>query len=238
MIALLLASTLAAVPARTVPNADGVLFIPRVEKAKPVLDWLARAGTRAPLLRPSTWRADLTPLLGLDLADPASLTAAGIDTTGAATFSFRGDERIGCFTLKAPQTFEARAKQSLQGMGDPWKSKAQGASLVGASVGARVVGGYAIKGKEACTVSTPTSAGPLLKEVAAAFSKSPSGKAWAHVSKLTGMALVVTPRGVAALRAEGEQATADGWVGRLPGVILGKAAPSPYAALPRGGLFF
>ncbi len=237
MHALLLAVCLTAAPAPALADAEPVLHVPKLDRAAPLFAWLQRAGARAPLLRPASWRTELSPLLSLDMSDLAQLRAAGIDTGAAATFSFRGEERLSCFTVKDLPAFEARAKQRLQGMGDPWNAKEKGALLVGASVGSRVVGGYVVRGREACTAAAPREVGPLLRQAAATLAKPPpASKGWTRLLRLPGMAYVQSARGAFGVRAEGEKAIAEGVSRSLPGLTLAAPGPTPYA-LPAPGLF-
>jgi len=57
----------AASPPRALPGAKLVVYVPRFEKLTGISAFLARAGTHSPMLRPSSWRSDLHPLLELDL---------------------------------------------------------------------------------------------------------------------------------------------------------------------------
>ncbi len=238
MLALLAAVTLAATPARALGDAEAVLYVPRMDRAAPLFSWLATAGARAPLLRPAAWKSELSPLLGIDVSDLAAYRAAGLDPTAAATFNVREDDRLSCFGLRDSAAFEARVKQALAGRGEPWKLKEKGATLFGAKLGSRVVAGYLLRGKEACTAYSPSDVAPLLKEGAAAFARAPTGKGWAQVAKLPGVAFMVTSRGVAGVRAEGARAIAEGFAQESMGLALAPGEKTPYAGVPPAGLFF
>src|SRR5262244_3978418 len=183
----------AASPPRALPGAKLVVYVPRFEKLTGISAFLARAGTHSPMLRPSSWRSDLHPLLDLDLTSANSLARAGIDPGGGGTFSFAGDDRLACTALRDAKAFEARSAAKLRSLGQAWKSSANGVRLVGAESGGRVVAGYAIRGREACAVSSVRAAHDLLRKAAALVTTPSSGEPWKSAAGLAGSAFLISP---------------------------------------------
>ena len=135
MISLLAAVLLCAAP-RAHPAAHLSIYVPRVDRLNEVTAFMRLAGQRTAMLNPDSWRNELNPLVPVDLTDPASLVAAGLDPAGSITLSYVGDARVSCTTLKDPKRFEEKAAARLATVGEPWKSSAERSAAGGRLVGA------------------------------------------------------------------------------------------------------
>jgi len=239
MLAQIAAGLLAATsPPRALPGAQLVLYVPRFDKLAGISAFLARAGTHSPLLRPSTWRSQLHPLLEVDLTSADSLERSGIDPAGGGTISFAGDDRVSCTALRDPKVFEARATAKLRSLGEPWKSSANGVQLVGTASGGRVIAGYAVKGREACAVSSARAAEDLLRKAAALVIKPSSGEPWKSAVSLPGSAFLISPDSSMAIEGSSTRLTFEGRGRRLQLAAVHPVASSPYAAIAPAGLLF
>lgn len=215
-----------------------MLYVPRFDKLAGISAFLQRAGAHSPMLRPSTWRSELHPLLQIDLTSADSLGRAGIDPAGGGTISFAGDDRVSCTALRDAKAFEARAAAKLRSLGEPWKSSANGVELVGAASGGRVVAGYAIKGREACAVSSARAAEDLLRKAAALLIKPSSGEPWKSAASLPGSAFLISPDNSVAVEGSATRLTFEGRGRRLQLAAVHPVASSPYAAIAPAGLLF
>lgn len=147
---------LAAAPSpRVLPDADFALHLPSVTAAKPQLAFFSRAGQRSAVLDPRTWSADLHPLLRLDLTHPETFTAAGLDPSGPASLSVRGDLKLTCTRVSDPKRFEDAAGAQLRADGEPWTGRVGEIVLHGAKVQGEVQVGYVRVGQAECAAVGP-----------------------------------------------------------------------------------
>lgn len=237
-LSILLAASLAATPSpRAIPSAQAAIHFPRLDRLGGVLAFMDHAGDYAVTLRPANWRGEFLPLLQVDPTRAESLTSAGIDPAGPATVSVVGEAEVTCVTLHDPKAFEARARQSLEGRGQPWKGKAQGLALTGIQSGKEVVAGYVVRGTDACVVEGVNADG-LLQQAAAQLVRPAPGAAWKNAAGLPGVAYIVTSRGTVGVDGDADRLRLEGRSARLPLPPVRTGSPSPYAAMRPSGLLF
>jgi hypothetical protein len=235
MLPAVLAAALAATP-RPLPNAESGLYVPRMDRLGGLLAFMTRAGERAVTLRPSTWFSEFHPLLELDFTRSDSLAAAGVEPSGSATLSWRGDGRMTCLDLSDPKRFEERARERLAMLGAIWQGKLRGSPVVAArSPDGMLVAGYARKGNSACAASSSRDAKPLLEAAARAVDKPSAGGGWGRLRGISGALFFVSAEGVAGLDGTPRALTVDGRA-RLPAPTLAKGGQSPYAPSAGAGL--
>lgn len=211
--------------------------MPRVSRGADFATFAAAGASRTVLLRSESWRHELHPLLHLDPTKPQEAAEAGIDIAASATVISRGKTRISCVALTDVKRFEERCADKLKPLGESWKGAAAGAKLVGVKdPSGRVSLGYAIKGRESCSVaSDDVSVEPTLTEAATWLGKPAGGPAWATLSGLDGAAYLLMPDMTLALRPQGLTLETEGKL-KAKGIALSTGGPSPYAALPSMGM--
>ena len=237
MLALIALPLILTVGPRGPAEFDTVIYLPRLDRATQFTEFLRVGGERTVLLRSENWREALHPLLRFDITRPETASEAGLDETQSLTLILRGDLEVSCTTVKDLPRFTQLCADRMKPLGDPWKDKAEGATLIGVKdVLGRVPTGYALKGNEACAVREQgKSVEGVLKEIAKWMGKPPQGPVWKLIPQMKGTAYFLSMKAVAALNADGLTDVAD-VRGELPMAGVGNAGPSPYAAFPNGGL--
>ncbi len=239
MLSPLLAGLLgAALLPRAPANTDLIVYAPRLDKLGGVISFFEAAGKHAPLLRPSSWRSDFHPILDVDIARPESLTRSGIDIASWATVSMRGEDRITCTTLRDPKKFEAQVAQKLQSMGQPWTSRARGATLRGAVAGGLVVAGYALRGRSTCAVSSTRNGEELLAKAAELLETAPQDPRWKGLDSIPGRLYVILRHFTVGLNGSGSKLSMEGRARGISAPRFKRASASPYADASPGGLLF
>jgi hypothetical protein len=249
MLALVLATSLAAAPApRAATASEIVVHIPRLDTLQGVTAFLSRAGQNAALMRPVVWYAELHPFLSLDPSQPDTLTSAGIDPAGPLTVSLRNGGRISCTRLKDPKAFQEKAAAMLASAGSKAEVKPTTAGGVTTVSVPRESGGrtgYALKGSEACAFSsagggfTDDGQGPvLLKETSRLVGRAP--KPDARLGQLPGVFYVLVPkRGlVVGVDGSGSELKLEGTAAGLPLPAFQASGTNPYGAMKPEGLLF
>ncbi|HZH02173.1 MAG TPA: hypothetical protein VEY30_00230, partial [Myxococcaceae bacterium] len=233
----LLAATLSA--PRAPPVADASLYIPSASAAERLWSFFEEAGKHASLLRPSSWRPELHPLFGLELAPASSLSTWGVDPNGALTFSALGEGRQACTDLESPERFEGRVRERLAQAGEPWEKSARGASIRGVREGGKLLAGYAIKGRQACAFADPVDAEAISRRATDSVSRTSQVGLWTRLTSLPGAAYLVFARGALGLNAAAADALAvQGLFPSAPLPPLQAGGQSPYAAMEADGLLF
>lgn len=238
MLPLLLLLALGAPGPRAPKDAEAALHVPRLDRLSTLMPFLSRAGQRSVFLRPSTWREDFHPLLSVDLSRPEEVQGAGLAADGPVTVSVRGDFAFTCVQLADPIAYERKCLERLATLGKHFREEKDGAVLVGArdAVG-RVLGGYAIKGKESCAVrGRGRSVEPLLVEAAKLLGKQATGLPFKQLDAFGGVAGAVVPNGVVSVRGAERSVTLDGRGSGAPTRGLAGGGPSPFALAAPDGL--
>lgn len=234
---LVLAATVAAAPApRAAASADTVVHVPRLNQLAGLSAFLQRAGQHAALLRPSAWTSDFHPFLALDPTNPETLTAAGVDTTGPATVSFRADGRVTCLRLSDPQRFESLASEALQAGGEPKSTTSKGVKTVSAPRAAGGRAGYALKGRDVCAFASPGKGDALLKETVKQASRAPTADT--RLGKLPGVLYVLQGGHAFGVDGTANGLQVEGLSSNLPLPPFKTAGASPYGAMKPEGLLF
>lgn len=224
----LLVATLAAAPSpRAWKDAETVVHLPSLEAAKPVVEWLEKAGAKAVLLRPSSWRTDFHPLLVLDPTSADSLSAAGISASGPFTLSIGRTARIACTTLSDPAKFEASVAARFAGAGELKRSAKKGVTQVTLERGETTSAGYALKGNQACAFLSETDAPKLPAEMVALVGREP--RPAAALGAVKGLLYVQSSRGPLALDAEGDTLVMRATSRQLPMPALLGGGATPYS---------
>lgn len=232
----------AALP-RALPDAEAVTFVPRLDAVPGSLPFLNAAGSRVALLRPSSWREFTHPILRFDLTSVDSLTAAGIDATGALTLSRRGDLEVACVSVSDVKVYETACETKLKSLGVVSRANDSGAVVVSTKDQLnRVLLAYAIKGKVSCAAqSHGLTLQKVLPELAKLVSstKPPVGTGFKTAAELPGIASLIRPNGAHAgavsLTTHGFSATLAGQVKGFVSSLAPKVAASPFAkAAPQG----
>lgn len=240
---LVLAATVAAAPAsapapRAAASADTVVHVPRLDQLAGLSAFLDRAGQHAALLRSSSWAPEFHPFLALDPTRPETLTAAGVDATGAATLSLRPDGRVSCLRLADATVFQARAKAALEAGGQfkatPKTSKGVTTASAPREAGGRA--GYALKGQDVCAFASAGTSDALLKEVTRLVGRAPVADA--RLGKLPGTVYVVQGPRVMGLDGTAKGLQVEGLAAQLPLPPFKAGSVSPYGAMKPEGLLF
>ncbi len=234
MLSLLLATTLAAVPApRATASANAVVHIPRLDKLSGLQAFMSRAGTYSAMARPSSWSPEFHPFLTLDPFRPESLASAGIDPAGPATLSFVERGKVSCVLLADPKAFQAKASEALATGGEVKTTTAKGLTTASAPRGTGRAG-YVLKGHDACSFATLYDDDDLLKETVALMGKAPAPDA--RLGKLPGVLFVLQGSRVMGLDATADALQAEGTATQLPLPPFQSSSTSPYGALKLDGL--
>lgn len=232
----LLLVTLTAVPApRAWDDAETVVHLPSLERAEPLLSWFEKAGRRALLLRPASWREAFHPLLLVDPGSAESMDAAGLSRGGPVTLSMDPRTHVTCASLASAETFRTRMKVRLEGEGTVETKDGKGFSRALASREGKVVAGYAIAGEVACAFRAPAGTRSLGEEIVSLARGKP--KSDARFGGLEGEAFFHSRQGALALSAEGETLLVRGLTERLPAPELLGAGATPYGT-PGGEALF
>jgi hypothetical protein len=243
MLALALATVVAATPPRALPDPELVTSVPRIEALQKLVPFFTRAGAKAPLVRPSAWREAAHPVLRFDVTSPESLEADGVDPKGPLTLSRRAELEVSCLKLVDPQRFDEAAKSHLLKYGDVFASTDGGVTLLGArdALG-RVQALVARKGLESCSaMAGGLSVDKHVPKLVSLLEKPARPLALGSAGELQGPVLFALPspdRPLAlALSAEGDALTAEGRGRSLPIASLAGAGSSPFGRFaPPGAL--
>jgi hypothetical protein len=237
---LVLAATLAAAPApRSAASAQTVVHVPKLDAMAGLSAFLERAGTHAPVLSPSAWRAELHPFLVIDPTKPETLSAAGFDPAGPATVSLREDGRVSCLRVKDAKLFQTKAAEAISAAGgdEPKPTTSKGVTTVSVSRAAGGAMGYALKGQEVCSFGATDAGGPaLLKEAVKLVGKAPTPDA--RLGKVTGVAYLASGGTVVGLDGTGTELKVDGTALKLPLPPFQAKSTSPYGAMKADGMLF
>lgn len=233
---LLLLAVLAAAPVKAPPDAEAVLFIPRLDALAKVTPFFDAAGSRSVALRPSSWREEPFPLLSVDVTSVESLTAAGIDATGSLTASHLGDRTFSCVTLSNAKVYTAHVTEKLARLGTPYTVTVGGVSVTATKDSIeRVLAAVVTQGTQSCTLvgnGLPVDAyfPSLVKALTQPF-KAPLLK------DVSGVVELASPRGVLALNAKDLSLTMDARLAKGDGVAaLQGAGASPLGAFTAEGM--
>ncbi len=236
--------TLAATPPRALPDAELVLFSPRLERVADTLPFFNAAGTRVALLRPQSWREFTHPIVQFDPTSESSMKTAGIDPTGGLTVSRLGDLEVACVGLSDVKAYEAACETTLKSQGVVTRKTIDGVAVVSTKDQLnRVLLAYAIKGKLSCAA---TNHGVTLEKVLpqlaklVASTKPPQGAGYKAATEMPGVFSVIrpngSPAGAASLSTKGLTSTLDAQVGGLVSALATKGGTSPFAASAPQGL--
>ncbi|WP_205519478.1 hypothetical protein [Pyxidicoccus caerfyrddinensis] len=237
---LVLAATLAAAPApRSAASAQTVVHVPKLDAMTGLSAFLERAGTHAPVLRPSAWRAELHPFLVIDPTKPETLSEAGLDPAGPATVSLREDGRVSCLRVKDAKLFQTKAAEAITAAGgEEAKPKtSKGVTTVSVSRAAGGAMGYALKGQDVCSFGATDTGGPaLLKEAVKLVGKAPAPDA--RLGNVSGVAYLASGGTVVGLDGTGTALKVDGTALKLPLPPFQAKSTSPYGAMKADGMLF
>lgn len=231
---------LAATPfnARIAPDAQMAVHLPKAAAAASLRPFLERAGNYTALLRPEAWRDDAHPLLGIDVTRSETMVAAGIDTQGPLTVSFRNDWAFTCLRLKNAAAYDKAAGARLATLGTPFRKTQGSSTVVGAkdAVG-RVLAGYVTQGTLSCAVRAPNGDGEAALKSLTGWMSQPPWSKWKPPLALAGDAWLLGSSGAAAFSATATTATVDAvnTEGLMP--LSSSALPSPYTLEGPPGLF-
>jgi len=217
------------------PDADFVIFFPRPDRASGLVAFFEAAGRYSVLLQPDSWSPELFPPFQLDLANPGSFSALGLDPSAPLTVNVVGGWRLSCAQVRDPKLWEGKAKARLDVLGDPWKGAPRGVRA--AAILRTPVAGYARRGNEVCSTQNPDDAQRLLASAARTLaSRAPlpseilGSPAAAYVWRPGWFAL--------ALQGDSRHLEVSGLTLRPSDPSLLPAGPSPYGAMRHSGLFF
>jgi hypothetical protein len=153
MSSLLLLVLVAAPVVKAPPDAEVVVFVPRLDGLAKVLPFFEAAGTRSAVLRPDTWRDQAFPLLAVDVTNGESVAAAGFDPTGSLTTSTLGDRTISCVGVADPKRYQARVAEKLARLGTPFTQTEGGLAISAARDPInRVLAAVVTQGRESCAM--------------------------------------------------------------------------------------
>lgn len=239
MLVLVLAAALAAGP-RAPPRAGTAIYVPRLDKLTGVTEFLSRAGKHAPLLEPTGWRAELHPILWVDLTDPAALTAVGVAPKASATYSELGRARFICLEAKDPALHGKKLDEKLSTLGKLERSSGPGGTkLVAATQLQKAVAGYAFRDGVFCAVyGGGAFIEELLADAASLVQKPSTGASWKKVATLPGALFVHSRHGLAGADGSTNKLVLRATSASVPLPKLLGAGPSPYAAMTPSGLMF
>src|SRR5262249_47005992 len=96
---------------------------------------------------------------------------------------------------------------------------------------------YAIRGREACAVSSVRAAQDLLRKAAALVTTPSSGEPWKSAAGLPGSAFLISPDASVGIEGSASRLVFEGRGRRLQLAAVGPVAGSPYAAIAPSGLF-
>lgn len=227
--AALLATTLAATPApRDWAPAETILHIPSPEAARPLFDWFDRAGRRALLLRPESWRDQFHPLLFVNPASPESLEKAGLSPRQAMTVSSDPRTRVACTGISDVERFREQVGKALAIAGEVESKPSKKVEVALARREGKVVAGYALAGGVACAFRAPAGTRSLGDDVVALVTRKP--KAEPRFASLEGKAFLWSREGAAGLDAEGSTLILDAQTKRLPASAMLGGGTTPYAS--------
>ncbi len=224
---------------RGLPNAEVVLFSPKLSEVSTLLPFFTRAGQGSVMLAPASWREQAHPLLAFDLTRPESATALGISVTDSLSRSTRGPVEVACHSLSDVKVFEAAARSRLERLGAVFRTELKGVITLGARDGLnRVQAAALIKGRDSCSVSaTGQSVEKLLPEVTTVLTGKPlAGPVVKAIGQLPAPQYVMQPGSVdgfsvLALSTKGDTLSLDATAKGLPLSALQGPGPSPFAAL-------
>ncbi len=242
MLALALATALAATPPRALPEAELVTSVPRLDALSKLLPFFSRAGAKAPLVRPSAWREAAHPVLRFDVTSEESLFADGVDPKGPLTLSRRAELEVSCVRVVDEKRFDEATRAHLVKYGDVFTSSDGGVTLLGAKDAlGRVQAVVARKGPESCAATAGgLSVGKHVPALVSLVERPPKPLFTPSVGELIGPVLFASPSGPSplglSLTAQADALTAEARAKSLPLVALAGGGSSPFARFAPPGL--
>lgn len=241
MISSLVLISLLAAP-RAPAGAEVVGYVPRLDAVGALLPFFTAAGSRSVLLRPEAWRSQAHPLIEVDLTSAEGLALVGIDGTASLTQSALGDASVACVTVSDVDKYRKAADARLARLGDVFEKTEGGVSVYATRdpLG-RVLGAYALKGKESCAISGHgRSVESQFALLAKAVARPATGPGYALAQKLPGPLQLIAPggaqHGVVTVSAEALTLNLDARSKGAPLAQLAGAGSSPFGAFRPTGL--
>lgn len=239
-LSLLLISVLAAPKAPT--DSEVMVYLPKIEAASQLLPFFNAAGSRAPLLRPESWRSQAHPLIEVDLTSKEALALVGIDAATSLTSARLGDASVACVTVSDVDKYRKAADAKLARLGEVFE-KIEGGVSVYASRDAlgRVLAAYSLQGRESCAISGHgRSVEKQFSLLAQIVQKPVTGPGIAIATKVPGVVQVLAPSGsqygVVSLNSKELTLTADAKSKGLPLAQLAGGGASPLGAFATSGM--
>jgi hypothetical protein len=224
------------------PESEVVIYLPKIDATSQLLPFFNAAGSRAPLLRPESWRSQGHPLIDVDLTSKEALALVGIDGTTSLTSARLGDASVSCVTLSNVDTYRKAADAKLARLGDVFEKVEGGVSIYATRdpLG-RVLAAYSMHGRDSCAISghgrSVEKQFGLLSQVVV---KAASGPGFAMATKVPGALQVIGPagtqHGVVSLNAKELTLTADARSKGLPLAQLAGGGVSPLGAFSAAGM--
>jgi hypothetical protein len=239
-LSLLLISVLAAPKAPT--DSEMMVYLPKVDAVSQLLPFFNAAGSRAPLLRPESWRSQAHPLIEVDVTSKEALALVGIDSTTSLSNSRLGDTEVACVTISDVDKYRKAADAKLARLGEVFEKVENGVSVYATrdALG-RVLAAYAVQGRDSCAISGHgRSVEKQLKLLAQTVQKPVTGPGVTFASKVPGVIQVLAPNGsqhgVVSLNAKDLVLTADAKAKGLPLAQLAGGGASPLGGFAANGM--
>ena len=239
-LSLLLISVLAAPKAPA--DSEVMVYLPKIDAVSQLLPFFNAAGSRAPLLRPESWRSQSHPLIEVDVTSRQALALVGIDAAASLTSSRLGDSSIACVTVSDVDKYRKAADAKLARLGDVFEKTEGGVSVYATrdTLG-RVQAAYALQGRESCAISGHgRSVEKQFAMLAQITQKAVSGPGIMIASKLPGALQVIAPsgtqHGVVSLNSKNLTLSADAKTKGLPLAQLAGGGASPLGAFATKGM--
>lgn len=223
-------------------DSEVMVYLPKVEAVSQLLPFFTAAGSRAPLLRPESWRSQSHPLIEVDLTSKEALALVGIDATASLTSARLGDASVACVTLSDVDKYRKAADAKLARLGEVFEKTEGGVSVYATrdTLG-RVLAAYSLHARDSCAISGHgRSVEKQFALLASIVQKPVTGPGISIASRLPGALQVIAPsgsqHGVVSLNAKELTLTADAKSKGLPLAQLAGGGASPLGAFATKGM--